>query len=180
MNAITSLCRLCTDPTRCELCELVRNPRALSTTEIARLRVRMKRNPTARALQVVDVDHAANERKRALQAEIDALRAEVERRKAALAPRASPPAVVPDPMATVPTAPPRDVRELQPAPAALPAPAVVLERENGVRETFDPTQPLAPRDWLGLAARVDAGLISQKEAERIGRAWLEGAVTANA
>lgn len=169
MNAIISLCKLCNDPARCALCELIRNPRTLNSRTLAKLATSTERHvsilpkaPTPRPSPV------------AVSANVDTLRAQVEeerqrnealKRAAGVYGRAvAKVAPIPAPRATpAPVATLRPETATDKVPAFVPAaPAVNL------------SAPLNVRDWAGLAARVDAGVLSTADAERIGAEWLKG------
>lgn len=155
-----SLCKLCNSPASCVLCEVMRNPRPLTTARVASIARAF--NGPARPAPAPVIDTARMQREAALRAEIEAERA----KNAALRARVplatpTPPPVIPDPQATVPTAPRPEVRPLAPAPAPMANPF----------EGVDVRAPLRDGDWLGLAARVEAGVLTQSEAERIGSRW---------
>lgn len=143
--AIPSLCRLCSNPETCALCEIVRRPRPLTSREIARLG--LTSHPAA-------VQAIADARIVELQRQIEAERALNLRLRARLADRQVAP--VPRPTPTAPmSAPPMKA----PAPAPLPPPVT----------TFG---ALVRGDWAGLQARVDAGALTEEQARAIGTQWL--------
>jgi len=169
-----SLCRLCVDPSKCPLCDVMRNPRPLTMRSIGAISSG-RCAPAPRVTRTVDVAQVAtlagvqrnlreNERRAAeieagrrqaaLRAEIEATKAEI----AKLSRRVTVPALVPAPAPTVPPATP--LPPLAAVPAPLPAPVV----------QFFGT--LKAGDWAGLAARVDAGHLTQAEAEGIAAQWM--------
>ncbi|MDX2014165.1 MAG: hypothetical protein SFW67_28460 [Myxococcaceae bacterium] len=157
---MNSLCNLpqCTNPETCALCDIIRRPRPLSARDIARLQL------TPARVTVIG-DNAQ------LRARVDSMPA-VQTRAGALAHITGPAVTAPMP---APVA-------LAPAPTPKAPPVVTIERANGVREAFDPSAPLVAGDWLGLSARVDAGVLTARQAEDIGRKWIEmkGGATATA
>lgn len=209
---VNSLCKFpqCPGADVCRACIAISHPRKLrsgdllamtgslkSTNPDAARRAAIKPNPAATmravSLNLTSQIAAQNQaREAALRAQVEAARAENLRLKGqASRPTAPPRQVLPrvtlaevvqsaadrvhaayDPDVTAPNP---EARDLAPAPAPLPAPVAVV--------TFPPTfGELKRGDWIGLSARVDAGVLTQAEAERIGSTWINsgGALTASA
>lgn len=157
-----SICRLCVDPSKCPLCDVMRNPRPLTMRSIATISTG-RCAPAPRVTRTVDAaqvglarvlaDEAQAKRNAALRAAIEATKAEIAR----LSARRSV-GLHPMPAPTVPPAVP--LAPLAPAPAHR-APSAVLG-----------FGPLKVNDWAGLAARVDAGILTKAAADAIGSEWM--------
>lgn len=176
MNAIASLCKFCSDPHNCPLCDLMRFPQPLTGSSIARIaaghklpapKVALKPQMTRAAADLAHADRSVT-----IQQEIERIRQENEALRAKAAARTAPkapPAAPPAESKTVLV--PAFVPAAAPAPVTPPAPVVTFPAQNL-------SAALRPMDWVGLAARVDAGLLTQAEAERIGQSWFAPAAMA--
>lgn len=163
-----SLCRLCSVPEVCPLCDIMRAPRRLTTRDLTSIG-----RTTARMLKAIDaapapsklIDSGRMERENALRAQLEA----AQKVNAALKARTT---------AAVPVAPAKVLAFVKPAPVTAPAPVAPVVPVPAPAPVPAPvvvqvvtTGPLAPGDWAGLWHRVEAGVISAGEAEMIGRKW---------
>lgn len=167
-----SLCRLCSVPEACPLCDIMRAPRRLTTrdlTSIGRTTARMLKAIDAAPAPAKVLDSGRMERENALRAQLEAaqrVNSALKARTTVVTPAAVPvaPAKVLAFVKPAPVTAPAPVAPVAPVPAPAPAPAPVVVQ-------VVTTGPLAPGDWAGLWHRVESGVISAGEAEMIGRKW---------